>query len=60
MVDCAQLLSELCELVEEIPLMEFHGAVKARVYKCGTKCIRIDPEVPEEDYDEYIYEVECP
>ena len=61
---CYDGLAQICELVLEIPLIEFHGAVKARVYRCdmadGTRCFRVDPEVPSDNYPEYVYEVECP
>lgn len=59
---CYDVLAQVCDLVKEVPLIEFQGAVKARVYKCNTptgeKCFRVDPEVPEEGYDEHVYEVE--
>ncbi len=57
---CKWLLDKICEVVEEIPLLEFHGKVKATIYRCNGRCFRVDPEVPWEDYDEEIYEVKCP
>ena len=58
---CSWLLDMLCELVTVIPLAEFHGMVRARVYRChtpnGVKCLRVDPEADE--YSEEIYEVDC-
>ncbi len=60
---CEWLLAKLCKKIADIPLAEFHGLVHARVYKCntpqGVKCFRIDPEVAEDNYPEYIYEVPC-
>lgn len=60
---CEWLLNEICEKIASIPLIEFNGVVHARVYRCktsrGEKCYRVDPEVPEENYDEEIYEVPC-
>ena len=61
---CQWLLDKICRVKEKLPLIEFHGNVYAYIYECtlpdGRKiCLRVDPEIPSEDYPEYIYEVPC-